>query len=301
MRRIIIIVFLCAASIALQAQELRCTVTVNFNKIKGANPATFKAMQAALTQFVNERSWTTDQFSQEERIACNLIIQLDEQLSSNEFKGSIHLQQSRPVYNASYETPLLNIKDENFQVKYSEFEPLVYNELSNTDNLTSIVAFYVYIMLGMDYDSFSPQSGSAFFQQAMQIANHAQNSSYVGWKSSEDESNRYWLAENLTNRAYTAFRRLTYDYHRKGLDVMWDAPNEGRAVVADGILSLLKLYRNRPILSLFEIFFDAKTTELLHIFSESPAAELSRVVDALVEMDPANSSKYQTLKEKKAF
>ncbi|MFV0553087.1 MAG: DUF4835 family protein [Mangrovibacterium sp.] len=301
MRKLGLILSFLILSFALQAQELRCNVAVNYNKIKSANPNTFKEMQTALTQFMNERKWTADVFDKSERIACNIMIQLEEQIATNEFKGTVNVQMSRPVYNASYESPVLNIKDNNFHAVYSEFEPLVYNESSNTNNLTSILAYYAYIILGMDYDSFSPNAGAQYFEKAMQIVNDAQSTSYAGWKSYESENNRYWLAENLTNKAYSAFRQLTYDYHRKGMDLMTDRPADGRASIADGVVNLVKLYRTRPSLYLFTIFFDAKANELLQLFAESPAIELDRVVKALVEMNPSNSARYQALKEKQAF
>lgn len=301
MKIIILLLSLFLVQPVLRAQELNCNVTVNYNKIREANPATFKTMQGVLTQFINERKWTSDEFTKSERIVCNMVIQLDEQVATNEFKGSINVQLRRPVFNASYETTLLNIKDDNFHIKYSEFEPLVFNESSNTDNLTNIMAFYAYVILGMDYDSFAPNAGSTYFQKAMQVVSNSQSSSFAGWKSYENEKNRYWLAENLNNRAYSAFRQLTYDYHRRGLDIMTNELANGRAVAADAVVSLVKLYRTRPSLYLFDIFFDAKTTELLQIFSESPIEELNKVVAALVEMDPSNSAKYKALKDKKAF
>ncbi|MFV0290525.1 MAG: DUF4835 family protein [Mangrovibacterium sp.] len=301
MNRIVFIIALILGASSLNAQELRCNVTVNYNKIREANQNTFKAMQTALTQFMNERKWTEDRYEKTELIECNMVIQLEEQVSTNEFKGSVNVQLRRPIYNASYESPLLNIKDKDFHVVYSEFEPLVYNESSNVDNLTSIMAFYAYVILGMDADSFSPNAGSIYFQKAMQIVNNAQGSSYGGWKSYENETNRYWLAENLNNRSYSAFRQLLYDYHRKGLDEMEKSFANGRSVVANSVVSLVKLYRTRPSLYLFTVFFDAKTSELLNIFSAAPIEELNRVVAALVEMDPANSANYQALKEHNAF
>ncbi len=301
MRKIILLTAFLVASLFLNAQELRCNVTVNYNKIRDANSSVFTAMQTAVTQFMNERKWTEDSYGQSERIECNMVIQLDERVSTDEFKGSLTIQLRRPIYNSSYESALLNIMDNNFQVKYSEFQQLTFNESSNTDNLTSILAFYAYIILGMDYDSFSPNAGSIYFQKAMQLVSTAQSMSYPGWKSYENEQNRYWLAENLSNRAYSVFRQFTYDYHRKGLDKMTESPAQGRTVIAEGLVNLVKLYRTRPSLYLFNILFDAKRIEFINIFSESPTEELNRVVKALTEMDPANSAKYQQLKEKQVF
>ncbi len=295
-------ILLFSLTVSTQAQELRCNVAVNHNKIRSANTNTFKALQTALNEFVNNRKWTNDVFAQKERIECNIVIQLDEQISTDEFKGSINVQLRRPIYNSSLETTLLNIKDENFRIKYNESQQLIFNENSNSDNLTSIIAFYVYIILGMDYDSFSPNGGTEYFAKAMKIVDNAQSLPQAeGWRSYESNRNRYWLAENLTNRAYISFRQLTYSYHIKGLDKFEKDITDGRASIADALTQLRRLYRTRPNLYLFTIFFDAKTTELMNIFSGSQAEELNRVVEILNEIDPANSAKYNEMKDKFSF
>ncbi len=295
-------ILLFSLTVSTQAQELRCNVAVNHNKIRSANTNTFKALQTALNEFINNRKWTNDVFAQKERIECNMVIQLDEQISTDEFKGSINVQLRRPIYNSSLETTLLNIKDENFRIKYNESQQLIFNENSNSDNLTSIIAFYVYIILGMDYDSFSPNGGTEYFTKAMKIVDNAQSLPQAeGWRSYESNRNRYWLAENLTNRSYISFRQLTYNYHIKGLDKFEKDITDGRASIADALTQLRRLYRTRPNLYLFTIFFDAKTTELMNIFSGSQAEELNRVVEILNEIDPANSAKYNEMKDKFSF
>ncbi|WP_372776336.1 DUF4835 family protein [Mangrovibacterium sp.] len=283
------------------AQELRCNVSISSSKIQGANQNVFRTMQADLYEFMNNRKWTEHVYDIDERIECNIFIQLDEQVSSDEFKGSMTVQLRRPTFDSSYETTLLNIKDKDFHVRYVEFQSMEFNETSNKDNLTNLMAFYAYIILGMDYDSFSPEGGAEYFQKAQQIVNNSQNSIYTGWKAYESERNRYWLIENLMNRSYSAFRQATYRYHRLGLDKMSDRLEEGRAEIAESLRLLQRLFRNRPNLYIFPIFFDAKADELVNVFSDSYPDEKTRVLAILNEIDPSNGTKYSKIKEDNTF
>jgi hypothetical protein len=283
------------------AQELRCNVSVSASKIQGANRNIFRTLQADLYEFMNNRKWTDHVYDIDERIECNIFIQLDEQVASDEFKGSMTVQLRRPVFNSSYETTLLNIKDKDFHVRYEEFQPMDFNITSNKDNLTNIMAFYAYIIIGMDYDSFSPEGGTEYYQKAQQVVNISQSSGYEGWKAYESERNRYWLAENLLNRSYSAFRQCIYRYHRLGLDLMSDKLADGRAGIAESLRLLQRVYRNRPNIYLFPIFFDAKADELVNIFSGSYPSEKERVLSVLNEIDPSNGSKYEKIKEDNTF
>jgi len=202
------------------SQELRCNITVSAARIQGANRQLFRTMQSDIYEFMNQRKWTNHVYTYEEKIRCNILIRLDEQVSSDEFKGSIQVQLKRPVFNSSYETTVLNIKDNDFHCRYVEYQPLEFNETSNRDNLTNILAFYAYIILGFDYDTFSPEGGTAYFEKAQSIVNNSQNARERGWKSFESERNRYWLIENVLNASYSDFRSCMYTYHRKGLDIM---------------------------------------------------------------------------------
>lgn len=279
----------------LGAQELRCNISISSQKIQGANKTVFETMQSDLYEFMNNRKWTDHQYAMDERIECNFFINLDEQISSDEFKGSIQVQARRPVFNSSYETILLNIKDNDFHAKYVEYQTLEFNETSNKDNLTNILAYYAYIVLGMDYDSFSPEGGTEFFQKAQTIVNNSQNATQKGWKAFESERNRYWLVENILNKSYAGFRSCTYQYNRLGLDVMADKPEEGRGVIAESLKSIQKVFRARPSLYILQVFFDAKSDELVNIFSKSFPDERNRVTAILNECDPSNGSKYEKI------
>ena len=279
------------------SQEFRCNISVSGQQIKGANPNVFRTMQADLYEFMNNRKWTDHIYTMDERIECSIVIRLTEQIAANEFKGSINVQLRRPIFNSDYESPLLNIQDNDFRAKYVEYQTMDFNETSNRDNLTNIIAYYAYIILGMDYDSFSPGGGSEYFQKAQQIVNNSQNSIETGWKAYESERNRYWLVENLLNKSYAPFRDCIYRYHRLGLDQMHNKIEDGRAEIAEALKSIQKVFRSRPSLYILQVFFDAKTNELVNIFSKSYPDERNRVLSILNEVDPSNGSKYEKIKE----
>lgn len=298
---IILITILISYSSSVVAQELRCNVSISAAQIQGANKNVFQTLQADLYEFMNNRKWTNDTYTQEERIECNIFIQLTERISSDEFKGTMTVQLKRPVFNSSYKSTLLNIKDNDVQITYKEYQTLDFNETSGNDNLTNLMAYYAYIILGMDYDSFSPQGGTQYYQKAQQIVNNSQNAREPGWKAYENESNRYWLVENLLNRAYSSYRDCIYTYHRMGLDMMSDRVEEGRAEVAESLKSIQKVFRSRPSLYILQVFFDAKADEMVNIFSQSYPDEKNRVLTILNEVDPSNGSKYSKIEQDTTF
>jgi hypothetical protein len=295
MKRIWLLIIVCFVTQRLLAQELRCNISISAAKIQGANKTVFETMQSDLYEFMNNRKWTDHQYAMDERIECTFFINLEEQISSDEFKGSIQVQVRRPVFNSSYETILLNIKDKDFHARYIEYQTLEFNETSNKDNLTNILAYYAYIVLGMDYDSFSSEGGTEYFQKAQAIVNNSQNAREKGWKAFESERNRYWLVENILNKSYSGFRSCTYQYHRQGLDIMSDKSPEGRGVIAESLKSIQKVFRARPSLYILQVFFDAKSDELVNIFSKSFPDERNRVSVILNECDPSNGTKYEKI------
>lgn len=277
------------------AQELRCNVSVSGQNIKGVNQNVFRTMSADIREFINNRKWTNHTYRQNERIECNFRIQFTQQVSSDEFKGSIQIQLRRAVYNASYKTTVLNIKDEDFHVRYVEFQQLEFDEKTNRDNLTSILAYYIYIVLGFDYDTYSSMGGTEYYQKARNIVNNSQSARERGWKAFESEKNRYWLVENILNKSYSAYRDALYRYHRLGLDIMADKPEDGRGEIFEALRSLQRVYRVRSYLYITQMFFDAKATEIANIFTKSFSDEKNRVMAILNEIDPSNASKYATI------
>ncbi len=302
MRKILIsILLVIGISLSVYSQELRCNITVNARQIQGANQNLFRTMQSDLYDFMNNRKWTEHVYSYDEKIRCNIMIRLDEQLSADEFKGSIQVQLTRPVYNSSYTSTVLNIKDNDFHCKYVEFQPLEFNETSNRDNLTNIMAYYAYVILGFDYDTFSEEGGTEYFQKAQAIVNNSQNARERGWKAYESERNRYWLIENVLNKSYSSFRTCMYNYHRNGLDLMESRVEEGRATIAESLRDIQKVFRRRPSTYILQMFFDAKADELVNIFSKSYPDERNRVMAILNEVDPSNGSKYEKIAESEGF
>jgi len=299
MKRIGLLVLLFIPLIAF-SQELRCNVSVNSQRIQGTNRVLFQNMQTAIYEFMNNTTWTNHVYSFDERIECSIMLNITEQIGSDEFKGTIQVQSRRPVFNTSYNTTMLNFQDNNLHFRFREYEKIEFSESTHLNNLSSILAFYAYVIIGLDYDSFSLLGGTEYFQKAERIVSNAQNAVERGWKAYEgNRKNRYWLIENLLNPKYKPLREAIYKYHRLGLDVMSEKTAEGRAEIAESLVLLQRVYREKPDPYLFalQLFFDAKSDELVNIFSESFPTEKARVVNILTEIDNANASKYKKIIE----
>ena len=285
----------------LVAQELKCNIQINSQQIQGTNKKVYQTLQTALYEFMNNRAWTSQTYSVNERIECNILISVTEQISADEFTGSIQVQSRRPIFNSSYNTTMLNYLDQNFNFRYVEFESLELNENSHQSNLCDVMAFYAYIILGLDYDSFSLDGGSEFFTKAEKIVNNAQSSGDKGWKPFEakNNKNRYWLVKNILDKQYEPVREFNYKYHRLGLDLMSTKPNEGRTEITNNLLLLQKVYRAKPdpFLHFYHVIFDAKSDEFVSIFSEGSTDEKNRAFQTLTEIDNANAAKYKKIKE----
>lgn len=298
-RLLIVLVFALLPVFSLFSQELRCNVQVVTTQIQGTNKPIFTTLQRAIFEFMNNRNWTNHVFQNQERIEANILLNLTEQIGSDEFKGTIQIQARRPVFNSSYNTVLFNYFDNTLHFRYTETETLEFNESVHQSNLTSILAFYAYIIIGLDYDSFTPMGGTEFFQKAETIVMNAQNAVERGWKSFESNRNRYWLVNNLRDSKYAPAREFVYRYHRLGLDRMSQRPAEARADIAESLLLLQRVYREKPdpFMHFLQVIFDAKSDELVNLFSQSNPEELRRVVPMLREIDPAHTAKYQKLQQ----
>lgn len=288
-------------SLSCQAQELRANVTVASNKISTAvDKRVFQTMQNAIAAFLNNRVWTNDQFTNTERIECNFLLNITEVVEDNTYKASLTVQSVRPVYNASYTTTLLNILDENVLFRYVEFQPLEFNDnrvVGNDPlaaNLTAVLAYYAYIIIGLDYDSFSLRGGDAYFKKALNIVNNApEGRNVTGWKSFEGTRNRYWLQDNLLNARLSIFHDAMYQYHRLGLDVLYDDMNKGRASILNALNLLNNLFSENSNTMILPTFFTAKSDELIRLFAKAPPQERIRAGQLLAQMDIPNASKYQ--------
>ena len=292
------VLMLSAANMA-SSQELYCNVQVSAQKIQGSNREVFQNMQRDIYEFMNSMVWTDNVFSFSERIECNLLINLDEQLSADEFRGTIQVQLSRPVYHTTYKSTVLNFVDNSFQFRYVEFQTLEFNPNSHTSNLVSVLAYYAYLLIGMDFDTFSPEGGTPYFQVAEKIVTNAQNAPEPGWKPYDGSRNRnrYWLVKNILDNEYSGVRQFEYLYHLRGLDRMESDITRARTEIYESLRQLQEVYRRRPdpFMYYMTIVLEAKADEIVNIFSQAFPEEKNRVVQILTEIDPANESKYQKI------
>jgi hypothetical protein len=281
------------------AQELNARVQVSGQAVQGSlNKEIFNTLQKSLYEFVNTRRWTNHAYAPEERVECTFQINITEQSSTDTYKGTLQIQANRPVFGTNLNTVLVNFRDIDIQFSYTEHQPLEFNETTHGNNLTSIIAFWSYVVLGLDYDSFSPKGGSAFFTKAEQIVNNAQNAQEAGWKAFDGDKNRYWIIQNIMDAKYSGIRDFFYQYHRLGLDVMSEKTPIGRSKILESFSLLQKVYREKPSphMPYLQLIFDAKNDEFINIFSEGTPDEKSRAANILSEINPANSTKYNKIK-----
>ncbi|GAB4254666.1 MAG: DUF4835 family protein [Vicingaceae bacterium] len=281
------------------SQELKCAVQVNATQIAGTNNEIFEELQKSIYQFMNTYKWTNDVFSNEERIECTVIINLNEKISGNEFKGTIQVQATRPVYNASYKTQTFNYLDKDFTFKYNAFQQIEFTINSHTSNLASVLAFYAYMILGSDYDSFSLEGGTKYYQKAQTIVQNAANAPEPGWKAFESYKNRYWMVENILNQTFKPMRKCWYEYHRLGLDIMANQTEKGRAIIAESLMQLEQVHQQKPASFNMTLFFNAKADEIVNIFSESFPSEKKQVYNLLTKINPGNTTKYDKILQSK--
>ena len=292
MRKLILLLFFVGAFHSVFSQELNCQVTINSTQIAGTDKRVFDAMETAIREFMLTRKWTNENFKIEERIDCSILINITERIGSDEFKGTLQIQARRPVFKTAYNTALLNFNDNDIAFKYTEAQPLEFVENTYSSNLTSILAFYAYFVIGMDYDSFALNGGTPYLQKALAVVNNAQSSGYLGWKAFDSNNNRYWLINNMLDATYVSIREGLYNYHRKGLDVMADNKDAGRAVILESLMELKKVHQVKPLSFSLQVFFIAKADEIVNVFCGGFADEKAKVVSLLNEIDPTNSNKY---------
>jgi len=279
------------------AQELRCNVQITSQQVQGTNRQVFQTLQGAINEFVNGRAWSVYKFSNTERIECSMLFNIQEMIGSDQFKGTLQIQVRRPIFNSSYNTVLLNLVDNDLDFTYVEFQPLEFSETSHLSNLTSILAYYANIILGLDFDSFGLRSGTEFFVKSEKIMINAQNAPERGWRAGESTSrrNRYWFINNILNEEYSPVREFIYNYHRTGLDIMYDKLAEGRTVAAESIRFLQDVQQRRPdpFMYFLQVILDAKSDEFVSVFLQSPDDEKRRVISILNQIDPTHSDKYR--------
>ena len=277
------------------AQELLCNVRVNSSQVQTSDRKVFQTMQKEVYEFINNRKWTSTNIQNEERIECTIMINISKKISNDEFEGSIQIQSTRPIYGTSYKSTLFNYLDNNFRFKYLEYQSLEFSESTHMSNLTSVLAFYVNIILGLDFATFSEDGSYEYFNKAQIIVNNAQNAPEQGWKAFESDKNRYWLAHDLMDQRYSEFHMCMYRYHRQGLDKLAEEPEDARFEITEALEALKSIYRENSSAFILKLFFDAKADEIVNIYSEAFPNEQARIIKTLVEIDPLHSSKYQAI------
>lgn len=283
----------------ISAQELNCNVDINYSQIQGsANKQIFDQMKNVVFQFMNGTKWTNEIFTQQERIECSMLIIVKDVIGTDEYSGSIQVTSRRPVYKSSYYTQVLNIEDENLQFKFQQFTQLEFNINTFQNNLTAMLQYYAYVIIASDYDTFAPLGGSAYWQRAQMIVQTAVSASEAGWKNAgtaATQNNRYWLVENTLQPVFKGIRDCMYEYSRNGLDKMYENAEEGRAAILASLSNLLTVYKARPASYNMQVFFNAKRDELINIFSGATPEEKTKVLELLMTVDPAGTTKYQKI------
>lgn len=277
------------------AQEINCEVVVNADQTGQANLQVFKTLQQSLIEFVNQTSWTSRNFNNNERINCSIFINITS-FENESFSGTIQVQSSRPVFGSSLVTPIFNFNDEQFAFNYREFEPLNYSQNTYTSNLVSVVSFYIYTILGLDADTFQPEGGTPFFEEANRVVTTAQQSNMPGWRGTDGNRSRYRLNADLLSNAFLDYRTALYQYHREGLDLMHKDVSAGKQGVATAVVNLNNLNQTRPNSLPMRIFFDAKAQEIEQIFTGGPDVPVNRLVEVLNRIAPLYSENWRRIR-----
>jgi Domain of unknown function (DUF4835) len=301
-------IFICFAfivfTVTARGQEIQARLSVIVSKVSTqVDKKIFVTLQTALSNFLNSRRWTNDVFQQGEKIQCNFLLTIDKDLGNNVFKGKLTAQAARPVYNTIYDSPIMNFLDENITFRYVEFQPIEFNEnrVQGNDplaaNIMAVLAFYVNIILGLDYDSYSLRGGDAYFQKAWNIVNNApENSDIGGWKSYEGLRNRYWLAENFNNNRFALIHDALYSYYRSGMDIFYENEDAGRTGILNCLNFLNSINNENPNSMALQFFFQGKSNEFVKVFSKANADQKNNARDLLTRLDITNVSSYKELK-----
>lgn len=284
------------SSLTLSSQEMNSVITVNSDQVGQTNQQIFKTLERSLNDFVNKNKWTNRVYKENERLNARMFITIT-QYESDRFEANIQLQSSRPVFNTSYETPVFNYKDNAFNFQYQEFEPLVYNPNSFDSNLVGVISYYIYIMLGLDADTFTLQGGDEYYRIAQNIVTQAQGTNFGGWNPSATENRtRFNIVDDLLSNTFREYRIAMYNYHRKGMDILGDNNSNGKQVIAGSIRLFETLIKRRPNAFLIQTFFDAKSEEIQNIFSDGPKVDIVKLKESLNRVAPFYSSTWNDIK-----
>jgi len=294
MRNILFSVFLLCAALGSYAQELNCQVTVNSDQVGQTNQQIFRTLERSLNDFVNKSKWTNRVYRENERVNARMFITVT-QYESDRFEANIQVQSTRPVFNTIYESPVFNYKDNSFNFQYQEFQPLVYNPNNFDSNLVGVISYYVYVILGLDADTFSLEGGNDFYRKAQNIVTQAQSSSYSGWSQDTGDRSRFELVDNLLSNSFREYRIAMYNYHRKGLDILADNNSTGKQIIAGSLRLFETLISRRPNAFLIQTFFDAKSEEIQNIFSDGPKVDIVKLKETLNKVAPFYSGTWNEI------
>ena len=294
-RLITLILFVVATILPTVAQEINCKVTVDYSQVQGTATSVFKSLENAISDYINTRKWTDTNIATNEKIDCNLFITI-KTYNDPTMTGEFQIQSSRPVYNSGYTTTLLNYRDSKIEFDYREGDPLLFSETTFENNLTSLLNFYTYLVLGLDFDSFALQGGDPYYNKAWQTVQMAQSAGESGWRAYDDTRNRGALLATFTDPANASFRTLIYNYHRKGLDEMSVNAAKGRAVITSSLDDLQKLYERTPMSVGLALFRDAKLDELVNIYTRSQQEERNRASRLLGNIYPTETDRLDMIK-----
>ena len=293
--RNILVVLLLVLSFTGISQELNCKVIVNAQQTGNENFPIFKTLEKQLTEFVNKTKWTNQKFAPQERVDCSMFINIVE-YSGESFSATLQVQSSRPTYGSSYSSPIYNFNDKDFNFRYLEFQNLIFNPTQYESNLVSVLGFHVYMVLGLDADSFAEKGGDPYFKQAQIITNYSQQSNYAGWKLEDGVQSRFALIDNIMSPTFKEFREVMYTYHREGMDVMAENNKKGKQEIASALSTFKDMNSRRPNSFLLRTFFDAKADELEQIFSDGPNVNIASLKETLQRIAPMHSSKWSNIK-----
>ncbi len=278
-----------------QAQELNCQVTVIAPQVTNVDQSIFEAMEQNIEGFMNTRRWTNDNFDLEERIECNLQLTINEAQNQSIFQATLQVQSSRPIYNTDYNSPIFSANDGAVQFEFLQNSMIDFSLDQHRDNLSSVLAYYAYMIVGMDYDSFSLEGGTDYFLNAQNIVANAQNASEEGWRASENKTNRFWLVENILSQSFKPLRKCMYRYHRHGFDVLYHDSEGGRKEIADVLVGLRSVHKIKPSSYNIQMFLFAKSDEIVNLFQPTEHEEKVRVYNVLKLIDPGSISKYEKM------
>ena len=294
MRKLFLITFFVFGLGFLSAQEMDVVVTVNSDQVGQTNQQIFRTLERSLNDFINKNKWTDRVYGENERVSARMFITVT-QYESDRFEANLQIQSSRPVYNTSYETAVFNYKDNDFDFQYQEFEPLVYNPNSFDSNLVGVISYYVYVILGLDADTFTLQGGDEYYRLAQNIVTQAQGTNFSGWAQQTGQRTRFELVDNLLSNAFKEYRIAMYNYHRKGMDVLADNNSTGKQVIAGSLRLFETLIKRRPNAFLIQTFFDAKAEEIQNVFSDGPKVDIVKLKESLNKVAPFYSSTWNEI------